>query len=182
MKIKPEEIAVMTFEEKMIYLQNLESYAIAVKFQQYAINTTQAALGIKLVPESAPVQLPASVQEDLKELENYKLKEKVEAAVAAQLQKMDEIRNRQIRNQAPKETSHLEQLMEFVVTMWILERLKTLDSPKEGASLMYTADFNIEADKLESLQQILEPKLMAEQTGMAYLKMRIDSVEKTFGS
>ena len=47
---------------------------------------------------------------------------------------------------------------------------------------MYTADFNIEADKLESLQQILEPKLMAEQTGMAYLKMRIDSVEKTFGS
>jgi hypothetical protein len=178
MKIRPEEIAVMTIGQRMKYQQDMARYAEAVKFRKDTINEFMGDNDTNSVTGSDYGQLPAEVQARLRKLDEIELQQKIEAVLAPLKQKIDEIQDL-LRNRPSKETSFFEKFKEFFMTM---EMLETLGGSKEADALRYETKQRIESIRHEGVKLMLENNLAAEHLDAAIHRQRVDNLEKAFES
>ena len=178
LKIRPEEIVVMTFAQKMEYRRDVARYAEAAKFKQDTINEFMGDIGMDSVTGSSYGQLPAEVQAKLKKLEELELQQKIEAMLAPLCRKIEEHLDL-LRSQPAKEISFFEKFKEVAATKVMQDML---GGSKEADALRYEAAQRIDSIRHEEVELTLKNNLAAEQLDVAIDRQRVDNLEKAFES
>jgi len=174
MTITPEEIATMTFGQKMKYQQDLRQYVEALKFQRESMELIMGPLSPTTGKQGGSA-LSAEDQAMLKQAKEVLDREQRQKEMAPLYRRMDEMADMFQQSGANKKgTTGFEDLKEYAMTMKMLE---TMGSSKEAESIRHEAEQRMQAIQAQTQQQMMAQQQQAEQLRQANIALQIQSLQ-----